>query len=274
MLLLISSISPFTSSPSSSSLLSSCCSCCPTPSLSLMSWINTLRTSAEDFGTLAENNSSNDSDQAQSSPVDLLIQGEPEKSPGNEDQEETSLIKLLVKQDPESPNQNQMMAGHPQRATKRSTKRCLRTSRTLFNNKAISKLMKSSRSQTQYNAHGETPVHTYCTCGAAKSWRKRRSQGEKVMNCFNILTTSAFVFGTENNWNQQSLSIVSQSACPSQECQDVTDNISFVTKILKVTTESRLSLKKLHPRKEDHQSFLWIKVCGSPFRLLRNTITV
>ena len=40
------------------SLLSPCCSCCPISSTSLMSWINTLRTSAEDFGTLAENNSS------------------------------------------------------------------------------------------------------------------------------------------------------------------------------------------------------------------------
>ena len=51
---LISSTSPFTSSPSSSSLWSPCCSYCPTPSTSLMSWINTLRTSAEDLGTLAE----------------------------------------------------------------------------------------------------------------------------------------------------------------------------------------------------------------------------
>ena len=48
-LLLISSTSPFTSSLSSSSPLSPCCSCCPT-STSLVSWINTLRTSA---GTLA-----------------------------------------------------------------------------------------------------------------------------------------------------------------------------------------------------------------------------
>ena len=37
------------------SLLSLCCSYCPTPSTSSMSWINTLRTSAEDLGTLAEN---------------------------------------------------------------------------------------------------------------------------------------------------------------------------------------------------------------------------
>ena len=54
-LLLISSTSPFTSSPSSSSLWSPCCSYCPTPSTSLMSWINTMRTSAEDLRTLAEN---------------------------------------------------------------------------------------------------------------------------------------------------------------------------------------------------------------------------
>ena len=54
-LLLISSTSLFTSSPSLFSLLSSYCSCCLTTSTSLMSWINTLRTSAEDFGTLAEN---------------------------------------------------------------------------------------------------------------------------------------------------------------------------------------------------------------------------
>ena len=54
-LLLISSTSPFTSSPSSSSLRSPCCSHCPTLSTSWMSWINTLRTSAEDLGTLAEN---------------------------------------------------------------------------------------------------------------------------------------------------------------------------------------------------------------------------
>ena len=50
--------SPFTSFPFSSSLLSPCCYCCPISSTSLMSWINPLRTSAEDFGTLAENNSS------------------------------------------------------------------------------------------------------------------------------------------------------------------------------------------------------------------------
>ena len=42
-------------SPSSSSLWSPCCSFCPTPSTSTMSWTNTLRTSAEDLGTLAEN---------------------------------------------------------------------------------------------------------------------------------------------------------------------------------------------------------------------------
>ena len=54
-LFLISSTPPFTSSPSSSSLWSLCCSCCPTPSPSLMSWINALRTSAEEIGTLAEN---------------------------------------------------------------------------------------------------------------------------------------------------------------------------------------------------------------------------
>ena len=54
-LLLVSSTSPFTSSPSLSSLWSPCCSYSPTPSTSMMSWINTLRTSAEDLGTLAEN---------------------------------------------------------------------------------------------------------------------------------------------------------------------------------------------------------------------------
>ena len=56
-LLLISSISPFISSPSLSSLWSPCCSYCPTTSTSLLLWINTLRTSAEDLGTLAENES-------------------------------------------------------------------------------------------------------------------------------------------------------------------------------------------------------------------------
>ena len=54
-LLLISSTSPFTSSPSLSSLWSPCCSYSPTTSTSLLLWINTLRTSAEDLGTLAEN---------------------------------------------------------------------------------------------------------------------------------------------------------------------------------------------------------------------------
>ena len=48
-LLLISLTPPFTSSPSSSSLWSPCCSYCLTPSTSMMSWINTLRTSAEDL---------------------------------------------------------------------------------------------------------------------------------------------------------------------------------------------------------------------------------
>ena len=51
----ISSTSPFTSSPSWSSLWSPCCSCCPTPSSSTMWWTDTLRTSAEDLGTGAEN---------------------------------------------------------------------------------------------------------------------------------------------------------------------------------------------------------------------------
>ena len=46
-----SSTSPFTSSPISSSLLSSCTSCCLTPSTSLMSWITSPRTSAEELGS-------------------------------------------------------------------------------------------------------------------------------------------------------------------------------------------------------------------------------
>ena len=54
----ISSTSPFTLSPSSSSLLSSCSSCCFTPFTSLMSWITSPRTSAEERGTFAEKNSS------------------------------------------------------------------------------------------------------------------------------------------------------------------------------------------------------------------------
>ena len=53
---LISSTSQFTSSLSSSSIsLITFYSCCPTPSTSTMWWTNTLRTSAEDLGTLAEN---------------------------------------------------------------------------------------------------------------------------------------------------------------------------------------------------------------------------
>ena len=55
MLLLISSTSPLTSSPSSSSLRSPCCSYCLTSSTSTMWWTNALRTLAEDLGTLAEN---------------------------------------------------------------------------------------------------------------------------------------------------------------------------------------------------------------------------
>ena len=54
-LFLISSTPPFTSFPSSSSLWSPCCSYCQTTSKSTMWWTNTLRTSAEDLGTLAEN---------------------------------------------------------------------------------------------------------------------------------------------------------------------------------------------------------------------------
>ena len=54
----ISSTSPFTSSPFSSSLSSSCSSCCLTPSTSLTSWITSPRTSTEEVGTLAEKNSS------------------------------------------------------------------------------------------------------------------------------------------------------------------------------------------------------------------------
>ena len=45
-----SSTSPFTSSPISSSLLSYCSSCCLAPSTSLMSWITSPRTSAEELG--------------------------------------------------------------------------------------------------------------------------------------------------------------------------------------------------------------------------------
>ena len=52
---LIASKSPLTSSSSSSSLWSPCSSFCPSTSTSLMSWTNTLRTSAEGLGTLAEN---------------------------------------------------------------------------------------------------------------------------------------------------------------------------------------------------------------------------
>ena len=50
--------SPVTSSPISSSLLSSCSSCCLKPSTSLMSWITSPRTSAEELRPLAEKNSS------------------------------------------------------------------------------------------------------------------------------------------------------------------------------------------------------------------------
>ena len=53
-LFLICSTSPLTSSPSSSSLWSTCSSYCQTTSTSTMWWTNTLRTSAEDLGTLAE----------------------------------------------------------------------------------------------------------------------------------------------------------------------------------------------------------------------------
>ena len=53
-----SSTSPFISSPISSSLLSSCSSCCLTPSTSLISWITSPRTSAEELGPLAKKNSS------------------------------------------------------------------------------------------------------------------------------------------------------------------------------------------------------------------------
>ena len=52
------STSPFASSPISSSLLSSCISCCLTPSTSLISWITTTRTSAEELGPLDKKNSS------------------------------------------------------------------------------------------------------------------------------------------------------------------------------------------------------------------------
>ena len=53
---LIDSTSPFTSSSSSPSLWSSWCSSfCPTTSTSTMWWTNTLHTSAEGLGTLAEN---------------------------------------------------------------------------------------------------------------------------------------------------------------------------------------------------------------------------
>ena len=52
---LIASTSPFTSSSSSSSLWSPCCSFCPSASSSRMWWTNHLCNSAEDLGTLAEN---------------------------------------------------------------------------------------------------------------------------------------------------------------------------------------------------------------------------
>ena len=47
--------SPFTFRSSPSSLLSPCCSYCPSTSSSRMWWTNSLCTSAEDVGTLAEN---------------------------------------------------------------------------------------------------------------------------------------------------------------------------------------------------------------------------
>ena len=52
---LISSTTPFTSSSSPSSLISPSLSFCPSTSSSRMWWTNTLRTYAEDLGTLAEN---------------------------------------------------------------------------------------------------------------------------------------------------------------------------------------------------------------------------
>ena len=52
---LIASTFALTSSPSSPSLWSPCSSFCPTTSTSTMWWTNTLRTSAQDLATLAEN---------------------------------------------------------------------------------------------------------------------------------------------------------------------------------------------------------------------------
>ena len=51
----LSSTTPLSTPSSPSSLLSPCSSFCPSTSSSRMWWTNTLRTSAEDLGTLAEN---------------------------------------------------------------------------------------------------------------------------------------------------------------------------------------------------------------------------
>ena len=67
---------------------------------------------------------------------------------------------------------------------------------------------------------------------------------KNVMNCLKILTTSAFVVGSGN------LPIGSQSAWPSQECQEKAQNPAFLFDIWKMTDIEYISSQKVSPKKK------------------------
>ena len=169
------------------------------------------------------------SEHAECSHIDFRIQGEPVQSSVMKDQEKNSCVKLLMKQVLESPNTKSNDGGMiPKERRKGSTKIFLRTSKIFLKYKTISKLMQCSWTQTQYIARRVTIMQTLATHIAyvySRIQGKWRSQG-----------TSFFFFLKKKSWivskyprlahsllelgNPRSLPIVSQSAWPSQECQE------------------------------------------------------
>ena len=144
------------------------------------------------------------SEQAQSSHIDLRCQGKPEQSPDNEDQEKTSLMKLLMKRVLEAPNENAMMAElfpknddkEYQKISEDPKKYCWRT----------------AQYRSSWNVHDHRRnvmpdvlplcfLDTCCTCGQANpgaSDKVKEQVFTNEMNCFNILATSAFVLELGN----------------------------------------------------------------------------
>ena len=96
----------------------------------------------------------------------------------------------------ESPNKTDLMAELFSKKSTKSAKRFLMMPRTLFeeqgNLEAHEILMITDTVQCKSYYNHTTSGHTYCNCGFILLVKKQVLKN--VMNCFSILTTSAFSF--------------------------------------------------------------------------------